>query len=472
MKRILLRATMCLMLPGLCLTLFVGSAFIDTAARADDTPNWPQFRGAKSLGIPETDPKNLPDSWSTTDNVLWKTDLPGRGWSSPIVWGNKVFLTAVINVGESEAPKKGLYFGGDRPKPPETPHQWKVFCLDLNTGSILWDKLVHEGPPEASIHLKNSFASETPVTDGKRVYAYFGNLGVFCFDMDGREIWSQKWTPHKTRLGWGTAASPVLYKDRLYIVNDNEEESYLACLDAATCDQIWRVERDEKSNWATPFIWENDLRTEIITPGTKKVRSYDLNGNLLYEFGGMSSITIAVPYAKDGLLYVSSGYVMDKKKPLLAIKPGASGDISLADDQTSNDFIVWCQKDGAPYNPTSIIYKGLLYVLMDRGFLSCFDSLTGEMIYDKQRLPEGKAFTSSPWAYNDEIFCANEDGKTFVIKAGREFEIVRTNDLAEDDMCMATPAIVGDKMLLRTAARLYCLKKGAKLAEPPAAEKK
>jgi outer membrane protein assembly factor BamB len=472
MKRILSRATMCLMLQGLCLTLFVGSALFASAARADDTPNWPQFRGAKSLGIPDSDPKNLPDTWSTTDNVLWKTDLPGRGWSSPIVWGNKVFLTAVINVGESEAPKKGLYFGGDRPKPPETPHQWKVFCLDLNTGSILWDKLVHEGPPEGSIHLKNSFASETPVTDGRRVYAYFGNLGMFCFDLDGREIWSQKWTPHKTRLGWGTAASPVLYKDRLYIVNDNEEESYLACLDAATGDQVWRVERDEKSNWATPFIWENDLRIEIITPGTKKVRSYDLNGNLLYEFGGMSSITIAVPYAKDGLLYVSSGYVMDKKKPLLAIKPGASGDISLADDQTSNEYIVWCQKDGAPYNPTSIIYKGLLYVLMDRGFVSCFDALTGEMNYDKQRLPEGKAFTSSPWAYNDEIFCANEDGKTFVIKAGREFEILRTNDLAEDDMCMATPAIVGDKVLLRTAARLYCLKKGAKLAEPPAAEKK
>ncbi len=446
--------------------LFLLYLSVATVAWAAEGNNWPQLRGAKSLGVPETDAAKLPDTWSTTQNVLWKTDLDGRGWSSPVVWGDKVFLSTVVNLGESEAPKKGLYFGGDRPKPPEAVHQWKVYCLDLKSGTVLWDRMVHEGPPQSSIHLKNSYASETPVTDGRRLYVYFGNVGLYCLDLDGKEIWSQKWTPHKTRLGWGTAASPVLYKDRLYIVNDNDEESYLVCLNAATGEQIWRVERDEKSNWATPFIWENELRTEIITPGTGKVRSYDLDGNLLYEFGGMSSITIAVPYAKDGLLYISSGYVMDKKKPIMALKPGATGDISLADDQTSNEYIVWCQKDGAPYNPTSIIYKGLLYVLYDRGFLSCYDPRTGEQIYEKQRLPEGKAFTSSPWAYNDEIFCLNEDGKTFVVKAGRDFEIVRTNDLAEDDMCMATPAIVGDKVLLRTAARIYCLQKGANVAAP------
>jgi outer membrane protein assembly factor BamB len=449
------------------LCLFLMCLSIATVAQADEGTNWPQLRGAKSLGLPEGNDASLPDTWSTTENVLWKTDLPGRGWSSPVVWGDKVFLSTVVNQGESEAPKKGLYFGGDRPKPSEAVHQWKVYCLDLKSGTILWDRMVHEGPPQSSIHLKNSYASETPVTDGKHVYVYFGNVGLYCLDMDGKEVWSQKWTPHKTRLGWGTAASPVLYKDRLYIVNDNEEESYLVCLNAATGEQIWRVERDEKSNWATPYIWENELRTEIITPGTGKVRSYDLNGNLLYEFGGMSSITIAVPYALDGLLYVSSGYVMDKKKPLMALKPGAVGDISLADDQTSNEYIVWCQKEGAPYNPTSIIYKGLLYVLYDRGLFSCYDARTGELIYDKKRLPEGKAFTSSPWAYNDEIFCLNEDGKTFVIKAGREFEILRTNDLAEDDMSMATPAIVGDKLLLRTAARMYCLQKRP-LADAPA----
>lgn len=437
--------------------------FLSVCSYAAAAENWPQFRGPKAWGIPEVEPQGLPDTWSATDNVLWKTDLPGRGWSSPVVWGNKVFLTTVVSLGETEAPKKGLYFGGERPKPSETPQQWKVYCLDLNSGKVLWDKMVHEGPPAGAIHIKNSYASETPVTDGKRLCCYFGNLGVFCFDLDGNELWSQRWTPHKTRLGWGTAASPVLYKDRVYIVNDNDEESYLVCLDAATGDQIWRVERQEKSNWATPYIWENELRTEIITPGTGKCRAYDLSGNLLYEFGGMSGITIAQPYAKDGLLYVSSGYVMDKKKPLMALRAGASGDISLGDDETSNRYIAWCQKDGAPYNPTTLVYKGLLYVLLDRGFFACYDPRTGEMVYDKQRLPEGKGFTVSPWAYDDKIFCLNEDGKTFVIKAGREFEILGTHDLGEDDMCMASPAILGDKLLIRTSARLYCMKKGAKL---------
>ena len=200
---------------GACLWL-VGSAM--PAAE-----NWPRLRGPDSLGVEEGDAKGLPDTWTTTENVRWKTDLPGRGWSSPIVWGNRIYLTTVVNQEESEAPKKGLYFGGDRPKPPAAPHQWKVYCLDLDRGGVLWERLAHEGVPESSIHLKNSFASETPVTDGQRVYAMFGNLGLFCYDMDGRELWTYKWAPHKTRFGWGTAASPVLYQDRLFVVNDNEE---------------------------------------------------------------------------------------------------------------------------------------------------------------------------------------------------------------------------------------------------------
>jgi len=438
-----------------------------SAARAAD--NWPQLRGPQSLGVVET--ANLPDKWTTTENVLWKFDVAGRGWSSPIVWGSKIFLTTCVNPSDTEPPKKGLYFGGERPKP-EAPNQWRVLCLDLNTGKTLWDKLSHEGPPAMPIHLKNSYASETPVTDGQRVYAYFGNVGLYCYDMEGNPKWSKDFTPHKMRFGWGTAASPVLYKDRLYIVNDNDEQAELLCLDVKTGEQVWRKERDEKSNWATPYIWENEQRTELIVPGTRKNRAYDLEGNLLYEFGGSSSITIATPYSKFGLLYVSSGYVMDKKKPIFALKPGASGDISLEEEQTKNDYIAWCQKDAAPYNPTTLIYGDLMYVLMDRGFFACYDARTGEMVYDKQRLPEGKAFTSSPWAYNDKIFCLNEDGLTFVIKAGREFEILHTNALAEDDMSMATPAIAGDKLLIRTSPRLYCMQQGAKLPDEPKPEKK
>jgi outer membrane protein assembly factor BamB len=422
--------------------------------------NWPQFRGAQSLGI--SDNQNLPDTWSATENVAWKTDIKGRGWSSPIVWGNKIFVTSVVNLGEEEAPKKGLYFGGERKEPPKDEHQWNVVCLDVNDGHMVWEQTAHTGQPATTIHIKNSYASETPVTDGERVYAFFGNVGLYCYDLDGKLVWKHEIEPHKTRYGWGTAASPVLYQDRLYLVNDNEEESYLLALNAKTGEQVFRVDRDEKSNWATPYVWKNSLRTELIVPGTGKIRSYDLEGQPLWELGGMSSITVAMPYSQGDMLYVSSGYVLDKQKPIYAIKPGASGDITLEGDATSNEFIVWCAKMGGPYNPTSLLYGDSIYVLYDQGFFACFDAKTGAEVYPKKRIPDGKGFSASPWAYDNKIFCLNEDGVTFVMAAGKEFEILHTNTLAADDMGMATPAIVGDKLLLRTSARLYCIEKAAK----------
>ncbi len=422
--------------------------------------NWPQFRGPGARGVSEE--TDLPTIWSAEENVAWKQELAGRGWSSPIIWGDQVFLTTVVNEGETEKPKKGLYFGGNRPTVPTTVHSWKVICLNLNTGKPMWESVAYKGLPKGPLHLKNSYASETPVTDGQRVYAYFGNLGIFCYDMQGNEVWSQPLPVTKTRYDWGSAASPVLHGDRLYFVNDNEEDSRLVALDKRTGDEIWNIKRDEKSNWATPYIWENELRTEIITPGTGKVRAYDLDGKPLYEFGGMSSITIATPYADSGLLYVSSGYVLDKKKPLFAIRPGATGDISLGKEETSNDYIAWCQKQAGPYNPSTIVYGDLLYVLLDRGFLACYDAKTGEQVYGKQRIPNGKNFTASPWAYEGKIFCLNEDGVTFVFRAGREYELLRTNSLTDDTMCMATPAMAQGKLLIRTDSGIYCIEQAAK----------
>ena len=419
--------------------------------------HWPQFRGPEARGLAIG--PNLPDHWSATENIAWKTEVPGRGWSSPIVWGNRLFLTTSVNRGDLEEPKKGLYFGGNRPDAPKVQQEHKVLCLDISSGKLLWEQSVHFGPPQGPIHIKNSFASETPVTDGERVYAYFGNLGLFCFDVEGHPVWSRPFEPRPIRNSWGTAASPVLHGDHLYIVNDNDEESYLLCLEKRTGKEVWRTVRDEKSNWATPYIWQNKGRTEIVTPGSDKVRSYDLEGKLLWWFTGMSKITIATPYESQGLLYVSAGYVNDPKRPLYAIRPGASGDISLAPDQTSNAFIAWCQPTGAPYNPTTIVYDGLLYVLYDRGMLSCFRPDTGEPVFERAKIPEGKHFTTSPWAYQGKIFCLNEDGITFVLRAGSKFELLHTNQLAEGDMCMATPAIVGDRLLLRTAKRIYCIRK-------------
>ena len=429
------------------------------AAVAAGDNNWPQFRGPSASGASAA--AAFPDHWSATENVAWKTDLPGRSWSSPIVWGGRVFLTAVVNLGESETPKKGLYMGGNRPDPPKAEHHWKVFCLDLATGKVLWEKTVHQGAPQTPIHLKSTYGAETPVTDGQRVYALFGNLGVFAFTLEGKEVWSHPLVPHSTRYGWGTAASPALHDGRLFIVNDNDDHAELLALDAKTGKDLWHADRDEKSNWATPFIWDSGPRVELITSGSRAVRSYDLDGKLLWSFGGMSSIAIPTPTAGNGLLFVSSGYVGDKLRPVYAVRPGASGDISLQPGATNNEFIAWSNPTGGPYNPSPLFWDGRLYVLLDRGLVSCFDAKTGQALYDRERLPEGLAFTASPWAAGGRVFCLNEDGVCYVLRAGDHFEVLHKNKLADDDMCMATPALVGDRLLIRTAARLYCLRASA-----------
>ena len=423
--------------------------------------NWPQFRGPGARGVAE-DPE-LPDSWSTTSSVNWKVDIPGDGWSSPVVWGNRIFVTSVIRDGQTEEPRKGLYFGGNRTEIPADKHYWMVYCVDWETGEIVWKREAYQGRPQGSHHLKNTYASETPVTDGERVYAYFGNLGVFCYDMMGKLLWSKPSKPFKTRYGWGTAASPVIHQDRLYIVNDNDDQSFIVARDKRTGDELWRVDRDEGSNWATPLIWENELRTEIVAPGTNKVRSYDLEGTLLWEFAGMSSITIPTPFSAFGLLYISSGYVGDQLRPVYAVRPGASGDISLEQGETSSEFIVWSHSQAGPYNPSPLVYGDYYYTLLDRGFLTCHKARTGELVYDKVRIERGAgAFTSSPWAYNGKIFCLSEDGDTFVIEAGPEFKLIGKNSL--DEMCMATPAISKGSLIVRTASQLYRIGQAASSA--------
>jgi outer membrane protein assembly factor BamB len=413
--------------------------------------NWPQFRGP-SAGVVED--KVLPDTWNTTEHVAWTAEIPGRGWSSPIVWGDRVFVTSAVAEGQTEMPKKGLYLGGNRDTPSNKVHQWKVYCIDYNSGKILWEAVAHQGVPQYAIHVKNSYASETPVTDGERVYAYFGNIGLFCYGFDGKPLWSKRWEGVKTRNNWGTAASPVLYKDRLYIVNDNDQQSFLAALDKKTGEQLWRVDRNEKTNWAAPCIWENGQRTELVTSGTGKVRSYDLSGKPLWELAGTTSIAIPTPFAADGLLYVTGGFVGDSVRPLYAIRPGATGDITLKDGQNSNEFIVWSQKKAGPYNPTPIAYQGYVYVLYDRGLLSCFEAKTGKEVYNSVRIAAGaNAFTCSPWANNGKLFCLSEDGDTFVIQAGPEFKLLGCNKLQE--MCMATPAAVRGSLLVRTLSKLY-----------------
>ena len=425
--------------------------------------NWLSFRGLGARGFVHD--QSVPTSWDSRENVLWKKDLPGRGWSSPIIVNGNLILTTVVNSSVSEEPKKGLYFGGDRSTPPQSEHRWLVICLDANTGEPKWERTVKEGVPEFPIHIKNSYASETPASDGQHVYVYFGNVGVFCFDLEGNELWKKEIAGNPMRAGWGTAASPAVHEDRLYVVNDNEKSSYLMALDNQTGREVWRVDRDEKSNWSTPYVWVNSLRTELITAGTNGVRSYDLEGKELWSLKGMSSITIATPYAVGDMLFVSSGYVLDSKRPIYAIGPGASGDISVSGDQTDNEHVVWLLPRSAPYNPTTLAMSNKLFVLYDRGVLAGFSAQDGSKIMPEQRVPKGRAFTASPWAVGDKLYCLNEDGVTFVYQwqdTESTLELISTNPLEPDDMCLATPAVANDKLYLRSDKRIYCISNSQK----------
>ena len=323
LQRILTLHVRSVRLAGVAFPAALLAAALATTTLATGNENWPAFRGADALATADDDPR-LPLTWSTTENVVWKAPIDGLGWSSPVIWGDRIFLTAVVSDGETQEPRMGLYFPygspqemPDGPFPPARPgdlmereedvHHWLVYALDFETGEVVWTTEVNTGSPRFDRHLKNTFASSTQVTDGERVYSYFGNVGVFALDMDGAPVWERRFDPAETRLGWGPAASPVLHDDTLFIVNDNDEQSFVVALDAATGAERWRVDRDEGTNWATPFIWEHEARTELITTGSDLVRAYDLDGNELWSFRGMNSISIPQPFSAHGLLYVMSG---------------------------------------------------------------------------------------------------------------------------------------------------------------------
>jgi len=435
--------------------------------RSVHAQHWQQFRGPQA-GVAPDDPR-LPDSWSTTENVAWRIDIPGRSWSSPIVWGDHVFVVTAVNTKIPNQPLNpvvtylarslgGTMSGADITKPTDE-YRWTLYDIDVKTGRIRWERQIQAAQPQQPVHQKNSFASETPVTDGERVYVYLGYAGLFAFDMNGAPVWSKPIDAPRMRTGWGTAASPVLHDGRLYIVNDNEDRSFIAAFDARTGAQLWRTAReDERSNWATPFVWQNEQRTEIVTTGTRKVRSYDTNGTLLWELAGMTSIHAVTPVAGHGLLFVSSGYFPDNPRPTYAIRPGARGDISLKANETSNDFIAWSNPTLASAYPSPLVVGDQYYTLMDRGFLTSNDPRTGKEVYSRQRIAvDSGTFTASPWAYNGKIFAISEDGDTFVMQAGPNFKLLGRNALEE--MTLASPAVANGSLFIRTATKLYRITK-------------
>ena len=466
---------------SLFFTSLIAGALAATAGANSDA--WPQFRGTGAAGI--ADSAALPDRWSPSTNVAWAVDVPGRGWSSPIVWGGRVFVTSAVSPGTFKEPSTGIFgndyvaelqkqglsdeeilkrvVGRDIELTGESGEiSYQVYALDARDGRILWQQEAHRGAPPGGRHRKNTYASETPATDGERLYVSFGgNVGVFCYALDGRLLWKRSWPPQPIYLDFGTASSPVVHRGRVYQLHDNDGESFLAALDAETGREVWTVKRGDTarmtSGWATPLVWENERRTEIVTIGRGLVVSYGLDGQELWRLKGMTQATPS-PIAADGLLYVGSGSQGEANRPLMAVRPGASGDISLPADQASNEFVIWVQPRFSGYTTSPLVYQGRIYAINDNGIMQVADAKTGTEIYKARVGGGGHTFSSSPIASRGRIYAVSEEGETFVLRAGDKYDEIARNQLGE--MSLATPAAAADSLYVRTQTKLYRIRGG------------
>jgi outer membrane protein assembly factor BamB len=417
--------------------------------------NWPSWRGPGALAI--SSETSIPAKWDLSKNIKWKVEVPGLGHSSPIVWGGKIFLTTAVSSDPAQDNfQKGFPMVNRNPDTADI--SWKVLCYDKNSGKLLWEKTAITRKPVNGRHIKNSYASQSPVTDGTYVFAFFGDQGLYCYDLNGKLVWSKDLGAFTMRNNWGMGSSPVLYKN--YVIQTCDQEtgkSSIVALDKKTGEIAWKTDRDELSSWSTPYVYEQGARPELIVNATKAVRSYDPNnGKLLWECRGpATSITTPAPTFIDGLIIVSSGFIRDPVRPVTAFKPGVSGDITLQPGETSN-AIVWRQALAAPYIPSPIAYNGRIYVVLDQGMIACYDAKTGKEIYGKTRVDVGSQFSASPVAMNGMLFCPSEDGDVLVIKAGDQYELLAKNTLGTESI-MASPAVSDGKMFIRSTKYLYCI---------------
>ncbi len=417
--------------------------------------NWPGFRGPASRGV-STD-KEFAVQRDMSKNIKWKVEIPGLGHSSPIIWGNRVFVTTAVSSDPSKDNWQKGFFSGER-KPDEAEISWKVLCFDKNNGELLWEQTAVQRKPANARHTKNSYASQTPVTDGTHVYAFFGDQGMHCFDFEGKLIWSRDLGDFTMRSGWGPASSPVLYKDLIIQTCDQETgESFIVALDKKTGEIVWNVERDELSSWSTPLLFLEGTRPELIVNATNAIRSYNPDdGKLLWQCRGpATSITVPTATASHGLIIVSSGFIPEKIRPITAFRPGATGDITLKEGETSSEFIAWRQPLAAPYIPSPIAYGDYIFVLFDQGFIACYEAKTGKMVYDRKRIDVGANFSASPVAVDGKLYCFSEDGIAYVIQASADYKLLAKNSIGES--VMASPAISDGKMYVRALRHLYCI---------------
>jgi outer membrane protein assembly factor BamB len=433
------------------------SAAVYSGARADE--NWPSFRGRAASGVAEK--QNLPDTWDGEKgiNIKWKTRIPGLAHSSPVVWGDRVFVTTAISSRGNARFRHGLYGDGDA-SDDRSVHKWNLYALDKKTGKIIWERVAYEGVPKEKRHIKATYANSTPATDGRHVIAFFGSQGLYTFDIAGRLLWKKDLGALNAgaydlpEYEWGTASSPIIYKNLVIVQCDTQGESFLLASDIKTGKTVWKTTRKELPSWGTPTIYSANGRTEIITNASNFIRGYDPEtGKELWRLGGSSKITAPTPIFLNDLIVVASG--RRPEAPIFVIRAGASGDITLGKGESSSKHIAWSKQARGSYMPTPIIYGSHLYVLANQGIVDCYDLVTGREIYRERLQHQGGGFSASPVAADGKIYFPSEDGDMFVIKAGPKFEQVAKNSMGE--LLMATPAISSGMMFVRTEHHLFAI---------------
>ena len=420
--------------------------------------DWPQFRGPSASGL--GDGANPPVRWDAAKgtNILWSTEIPGLANSSPVVSGDRVFVTTAVSSDAKQTFRTGLYGDTDSVND-SSPHKWQVLALDRQTGKIIWEQTAHEGVPKTKRHPKSSQASPTPVTDGKIVIAYFGSEGLYAYSRDGKLLW-------KTDLGlqnagwffdpdseWGAGSSPVIYKNSVIVLCDRQKDSFIAAFDLKDGKELWRTSRAEIPTWGTPTIVDGKDHAEIITNGAKAIRGYNADtGKEQWTLGPNSEIACTTPVSAQGLIFVTAGY--PPVQPIYAIRVGSTGDLTLKDGKESSEAIAWSKQRGGVYLPTPIVLDEHLYTVSNNGILSMYEAKTGVRVY-QQRIGEGGSFVASPIAAAGKLYVASEDGDLYVIKAGPKYELLAKNVIGEP--ILSTPAFAGDTLIVRGARHLFAI---------------
>ena len=446
--------------PALLLSvLLVASAAAQKAAR--DT-NWPAFRGQDAVGVAEGFP--LPVEWdvAASKNVLWKTDIPGLGHSSPIVWGDRLYVSTAISDGDKSGLKTGLY-GDIASVKDDTPHRWVVYCLDKRTGKIVWERTVLTAVPKVKRHPKSSHATSTLATDGRYLLALFGSEGLHAFDMTGKPIWKRDFGVLDSAYyvapdaQWEFASSPVIHKDMVLVQADVLKGSFLAALNIKDGTDIWRTPREDVPTWGTPAVYTGGAAPQIVVNGYKHIGGYDLKtGKPIWRMTGGGDIPVPTPVIAGDLALITNAH--GKLAPFYAIRLSATGDISLAGDSTSNDFVAWSYLRDGSYMASPVVYGDIVYNCRWNGVLNAYELRSGKRLF-QERLGGGTtAFSASPVAGDGKIYLASEDGDVYVLKAGPTFEVLAKNAMGET--CLASPAISGGVIFIRTASRIVAVGAG------------